>query len=425
MQQGIHVNGWRLNVKEKTVQVIVSVLIIVLSIYIASKCINTIVKDKAKGNINEAAVQTANFLVGEIIENTSILTQYMIYMENHGDLSEEMKKQILESVVTEYINGSEYSYDTNDPGYKQVVQLIYDKVNATEQPETTQLETVEETTTQPQTKVEEAKKELVPIPKMTGTKYTKDNLGSFKKVIERFYTVTAATTIRESDMPLDKALSEKFKIKGNNKKPQILIYHTHSMETFSNSNSEDKNTTIIGVGNRLEKVLSKQFGYNVIHDKTTYDIVNGVLDRNEAYTQSEKGVKKILKDNPSISLVLDIHRDGVNDNTHLVTEINGKPTAKIMFLNGMSRFKESGDISYLHNDYLFENLALTLQMKLAAEAYYPDFTRRNYINAYEYNLGVCRQCMLIEIGAQTNTYQEAVNAAEPLAVLIDKVMRGE
>ena len=162
MQQGIHVNGWRLNVKEKTFQVIVSVLIIVLSIYIASKCINTIVKDKAKGNINEAAVQTANFLVGEIIENTSILTQYMIYMENHGDLSEEMKKQILESVVTEYINGSEYSYDTNDPGYKQVVQLIYDKVNATEQPETTQLETVEETTTQPQTKVEEAKKELAP-----------------------------------------------------------------------------------------------------------------------------------------------------------------------------------------------------------------------------------------------------------------------
>ena len=97
----------------------------------------------------------------------------MIYMENHGDLSEEMKKQILESVVTEYINGSEYSYDTNDPGYKQVVQLIYDKVNATEQAETTQLETVEETTTQPQTKVEEAKKELVPIPEMTGTKYTK------------------------------------------------------------------------------------------------------------------------------------------------------------------------------------------------------------------------------------------------------------
>ena len=62
MQQGIHVNGWRLNVKEKTFQVIVSVLIIVLSIYIASKCINTFVKRQSKRKIlNEAAVQTANF----------------------------------------------------------------------------------------------------------------------------------------------------------------------------------------------------------------------------------------------------------------------------------------------------------------------------------------------------------------------------
>ena len=68
MQQGIHVNGWRLNVKEKTFQVIVSVLIIVLSIYIASKCINTIVKDKAKENINEAAVQQPIFLWEKLLK---------------------------------------------------------------------------------------------------------------------------------------------------------------------------------------------------------------------------------------------------------------------------------------------------------------------------------------------------------------------
>ena len=50
------------------------------------------------------------------------------------------------------------------------------------------------------------------------------------------------------------------------------------------------------------------------------------------------------------------------------------------------------------------------------------FTRRNYVNAYEYNLSLGKQCMLIEVGAQTNTYQEAKNAAEPLAVLIKKVL---
>ena len=76
----------------------------------------------------------------------------------------------------------------------------------------------------------------------------------------------------------------------------------------------------------------------------------------------------------------------------------------------------------MYNPYLFENLALSLQMKIKAEAYYPGFTRHNYVNAYKYNLDLCRQCMLIEVGAQTNTYQEARNAAEPLAVLIDMVM---
>lgn len=425
MQQEINSDGWRLNTKEKSFQIIVSVLIVVLCIYIASKCINIMTKDEAKESVNKKAVETANFLVGEIVENTSIMTQYMMYMENHSELSEEVKKQLFESVVTEYLNSSEYSYDTEDPGYKQVVELIYNSINSPTVEETeapTEIETQETTT---ENVVEQAANIIVPMPEITGTQYTAENIGSFKSVIEKFYTVTSATTIKEEDMPIKKALKEKFEITGTNDEPQILIYHTHSMEAFSNSNSKDSSTTIIGVGNRLAKVLKEQFGYNVIHDKTKYDIVDGALDRNKAYDQSEEGVKKILKEHPSISLVLDIHRDGVNENTHLVTEINGKPTAQIMFFNGMSRFKESGDIGYLYNKYLFENLSLTLQMKLAAETYYPGFTRRNYVNAYKYNLDLCRQCMLIEVGAQNNTYQEAVNAAEPLAVLIDKVFNSK
>ena len=66
---------------------------------------------------------------------------------------------------------------------------------------------------------------------------------------------------------------------------------------------------------------------------------------------------KILKKYPSISLILDVHRDGVNTGTKLVTEINGKSTAQVMFFNGMSRFKTTGDIGYLYNPYLYENLA--------------------------------------------------------------------
>lgn len=422
MQRGInrHIGRIRFNrirISETLLAFLLKVVIVFLCVYIAARCINLISDTSAKEAATTVFNDTSNVIAKEIVENSSVMTQYMLYVENHGSISEEAKKQLLTTVVSDYIEHSEYTYDTTDPGYDQVINLIYENMNA---------KSVEKTTTTVQEKeteksVETAAKIIVPTPKVSGTVYTEKKIGSFQDMIDKFYTITSATNISEKDLPINKALNKKFKIKGSSKKPQILIYHTHSQEEFSNSTG-DSGTTIIGVGNRLAKILKEQFGYNVIHDTTAYDMVDGKLDRNEAYDQARVGVNKILKKYPSISLVLDIHRDGVNGNTRLVTEVNGKKTAQIMFFNGMSRFKTTGNIDYLYNPYLFENLALSLQMKIKAEAYYPGFTRRNYVNAYKYNLDLCKQCMLIEVGAQTNTYQEAKNAAEPLAMLIDMVM---
>lgn len=425
MQRGLnrHIGGIRYNrikIPETLLPLLVKGIIVFLCVYIAARCVNLITGDSAKEAAITAVNDTTNVIAKEIVENSSIMTQYMLYVENHGSISEEAKKQLLTTVVTDYIKHSEYTYDTTDPGYRQVINLIYENMNAKK----TVAETTTEAPKETEKTVEASAKIIVPIPKVSGTVYTEKKLGSFQNMINKFYTITSATTMTEKDLPIKSALKEEFKITGSNKKPQILIYHTHSQEEFCNS-TNDTGTTIIGVGDRLAKVLKEQFGYNVVHDKSTYDMVDGKLDRNEAYDQARVGVQKILEKYPSISLVLDIHRDGVNSNTHLVTEINGKKTAQIMFFNGMSRFKTTGDIDYLYNPYLFENLALSLQMKIKAEAYYPGFTRRNYVNAYKYNLDMCRQCMLIEVGAQTNTYQEAKNAAEPLAVLIDMVMGEE
>lgn len=406
-------------ISQSLIQSVMKGIIIILCLYIAIKCVNLITGDRAKEVSSQVISDTSKMLAKEIVENGSVMSRYMLYVENHGSMTEAAKKEVLDQIVSDYINHSEYTYDTSDPGYQQVVNLIYENAGYVE----------EETTAQP--KKEEPKKKtkpvkaaanvIVPMPKVKGKLYTANNIGSFDSVINKFYIITAATSIKESDMPIKAAMNEKFKIKGNNKKPQILIYHTHSQEEFSNSNGNES-TTIIGVGDRLARILEDQFGYNVIHDKSAYDIVDGKLDRNEAYDQSRAGVKKILDKYPSISLILDIHRDGVNENTRLVTEINGKKTAQVMFFNGMSRFKTTGNIDYLYNPYLYENLALSLQMKVNAEAYYPGFARHNYVNAYKYNLDLCKQSMLIEVGAQTNTYQEVRNAAEPLARLIDIVM---
>lgn len=129
--------------------------------------------------------------------------------------------------------------------------------------------------------------------------------------------------------------------------------------------------------------------------------MNGKLDRSKAYQLAEPDVQKILKENPAIEVVIDLHRDGVAEGTHLVTEIDGKPTAQIMFFNGLSRTRANGNISYLSNPYLEDNLAFSLQMEIAAATYYPGFARHIFLRAYRYNMHFKPKTLLIEAGAQT------------------------
>ncbi len=241
---------------------------------------------------------------------------------------------------------------------------------------------------------------------------------TFDFLMANYYTVVSSTSITPQDLDTQSLMAMDLKMQQDKSQPQILIYHTHGMETFTNSNPEDRNTGIVGVGKYLTELLTNKYGYNVIHLEDSFDYVNGVLDRHKAYDYAYNKIAQVLADNPSIEVVLDIHRDGVNENTHLVTTVNGKPTAKIMFFNGISRLNGIGEIDYLYNPYRTQNLAMSLQMKVKAEEYFEGFTRRNYIQAYQYNLHLRGKSMLIEVGAQTNTFEEVKNAMEPLAALL-------
>ena len=140
---------------------------------------------------------------------------------------------------------------------------------------------------------------------------------------------------------------------------------------------------------------------------------------------AEENVTKILKENPSIEVVIDLHRDGVPDTTRLVTEENGVTMSKVMFFNGISYSKAKGDIGYLYNANRDDNLAMSLQMYLLGEAYYPGLLRNIYINAYRYCLHMKGRSMLIEAGAQTNTSTEVKNAMVPVADMLDRLLSGE
>lgn len=256
---------------------------------------------------------------------------------------------------------------------------------------------------------------------VTGNVYDRQDLNDYN-FCQQFYTVTSITSLTKEIFRPSEFLDKDMKITHDSSSPQILIFHTHSQEKFADS-TDDDSTSILGVGDYLTELLTGK-GYNVIHDRSVYDYVDGKLDRSKAYTYAEQGIESILESNPSIEVVIDLHRDGVADTTHLVTEVDGRQMAKIMFFNGISYSNVKGSINYLYNPYRDDNLAMSLQMHLIGEAYYPGFLRRNYINAYRYCLHERAKSMLIEAGAQTNTFEEVKNAMEPLADMLDKLLTG-
>ena len=256
---------------------------------------------------------------------------------------------------------------------------------------------------------------------ITTSKISMDKLRDFNYLLSKFYTVDSTTTIDSKQLNVDQLLSKEMQIDTTKKGPKVLIFHTHSQEAFTNSVENDKSTTIVGMGEYLAKLLNEK-GIETIHHEGVYDLINGKLDRSNAYQMAEIGVKEILNQYPSIEVVIDLHRDGVPETTHLVTEINGKQTAKIMFFNGLSRTRTNGEIAYLPNPYIQDNLSFSLQMQLACEEQYPGFARRIYLKAYRYSLHMMPKSLLIEAGAQTNSVEEVKNAMEILANILVEVL---
>ena len=246
--------------------------------------------------------------------------------------------------------------------------------------------------------------------------YPMQQLMDYDFLMKHFYNVHTSTTADRELMNAKNLLSKDLTLEKEDA-PQILIYHTHSQESYKNSKKDEN---VVAVGQKLTDLLTEK-GWNVYHDTTVYDLAVGKLDRSRAYTYALEGINEILARYPSIQVVLDIHRDGVGEDVYLKTEIGGQPSARIMFFNGLSRTKKNGPIDYLYNPYIEDNLALTLQLKLLCDQYYPGLSRNIYLKSLRYNLHLSDKALLIEVGAQTNTLQEILNTMEPLSVLLAKV----
>lgn len=248
-----------------------------------------------------------------------------------------------------------------------------------------------------------------------------EKLKNYEYLVGNFYTIDSTTMTSPEELDAEVLLGKDMKLNEETKGPKVLIYHTHSQEAFADSVPGDTETTIVGIGTYLTELLNKR-GIETLHHEGVYDLIDGELDRSKAYDLAEPEIRNLLKENPSIEVLIDLHRDGVAEGTHLITEVDGKPTAQIMFFNGLSRTKANGNIDYLYNPYIQDNLAFSLQMQLKAAELYPGFTRHIYLRGYCYNMNLLPKTLLIEAGAQTNTVEEMKNAMEVLAATLDHVL---
>ena len=247
-----------------------------------------------------------------------------------------------------------------------------------------------------------------------------EEIHTLEDLMKRFYTIDSTTEATEELFPIQELRDMDLRIEKGGEAPQILIYHTHSQEAFSDSEEGKTEDTIVGAGELLASIL-EDYGYRVLHHTGEYDVES----RDYAYAESLPAITRILEEHPEIQVVIDLHRDAVQEGTKLVTTIQDRQMAKVMFFNGLSRTKDQGEISYLENPYLKENLAFSLQMKAACDEYYPGFARNIYLRAYRYNMHLAPKTLLVELGAQTNTVEEIKNSLYPLAHVLDIVLFGK
>ena len=251
-------------------------------------------------------------------------------------------------------------------------------------------------------------------------------LSDFGFLTRNIFLEDPRTKLLRSDIDVPAFLAMDFRIDTTVDGPQVLIFHAHSMEMFEDSNPADPFTGVMGVGRLLAEILETRHGLQVLHYTERFDMLNGVPMRPGSYERLEPVIRQILADNPSIQVVIDLHRDGVEEHVApMVTYIDGQRTARIMLVNGLSRRYRNGvatPINYLPNPYLRENLAFSLNLQVASNQLFPGFARRVYLHPFRLSLHMAPRSILLEVGAQNNTFQEALNAMPAVADIIAAIV---
>lgn len=217
------------------------------------------------------------------------------------------------------------------------------------------------------------------------------------------------------------------KIDVNSDEPQVLIMHTHACESYLvnsgdyydedyTSRTTDSTQNVVAVGQKIAEKLASN-GICVVHDGTLHDypLYNGSYDR------AEETISAVLAAYPSIKVVLDVHRDGLEepDGTRIaaVTEINGRQAAQVMIISAAS------DGYYYVPNYL-ENFHFACLLQQQMETDWQGITRPVLLEYCQYNQHLTTGSLLIEVGSHGNTLEQALYTGELIGESIAKALLG-
>lgn len=209
-----------------------------------------------------------------------------------------------------------------------------------------------------------------------------------------------------------------------NDEPQVLIMHTHTTESFEpferdffdssfNYRTTDPSKNVVMIGDKITQQLENA-GIGVIHDTTIHDYPS----YNGSYDRSAETVKKILKEYPSIKVVLDIHRDAIGTNDSImqpVVEVNGKDAAPVMIISGCD--DGTMDMPDYMKNFRFASL---LQQQMSSD--YTGFTRPILFDYRKYNQDLTTGSLLIEVGTHGNTLEQVEYSGELLGKSLAKAL---
>ena len=198
--------------------------------------------------------------------------------------------------------------------------------------------------------------------------------------------------------------------------PTVLILHTHGTESYEADGSYEETSpyrtldtdhNMVSVGDRVAELLEAG-GIRVIHDRELHDYPA----YNDAYANSRQAASKILEENPSICLVLDLHRDAAEDENgnqkRSTVTVEGESCARLMMVMG----SDKGNLSFPQWE---QNLALAVKLQACLEQKYEGLCKPIQLVTSRYNQDLSTGALLIEVGTAGNTHREALTAAEYLA----------